>query len=147
MWNKKEHFAPFPRFHWNHYIGFLTFLTVSKIVTSTQKTGEPSENIKFSLVSKFCFCFLHVHPFFVIYPLEGQMRFWGFFTFWAILAYCVAWQETRYIVMTLFSSVSVLQFFFILLDVKSGGAAINFLFFQSRFLAAGFHIKICISIY
>ena len=35
--------------------------------------------------------------------------------------------------MTLFSSVSVLQFFFILLDVKSGGAAINFLFFKVAF--------------
>ena len=74
----KEHFAPFPRFHWNHYTGFLTFLTVSKIVTSTQKTGEPSENIKFSLVSKLFFCFLHVHPFFVVYPLEGQMPFLRF---------------------------------------------------------------------
>ena len=84
----KEHFAPFPRFHWNHYIWFLIFLTVSKIVTSTQKTGEPSENIRFSLVqcgstktsltvhtvSKPFFCLLHVHPFFVVYPLESQMR-------------------------------------------------------------------------
>ena len=42
-------------------------------MTSTQKTREPSENIKFSLVSKL-FCFLQFHPFFVVYPLEGQMR-------------------------------------------------------------------------
>ena len=43
----KVHFAPFLRFHWNHYIGFLTSLTVSKIVTSTKKTGGPSEETKF----------------------------------------------------------------------------------------------------
>ena len=43
----KMHFAPFLRFHWNHYIGFLTSLTVSKIVTSTKKTGGPSEETKF----------------------------------------------------------------------------------------------------
>ena len=45
-------------------------------MTSTQKTGEPSENKKkgHSIQVIFLFCFLHVHPFFVVYPIEGQMR-------------------------------------------------------------------------
>ena len=34
-------------------------------------------------------CFLHVHPFFVVFVLEGQ-TYQGFFTFLAILAYCAA---------------------------------------------------------
>ena len=59
------------------------------IVTSTQKTGEPSENIKFSLVTKlFLFCFLQFCLFFR--GPNASSCFWGFFTFWAILAYCVA---------------------------------------------------------
>ena len=46
-----------------------------------QKMGEHVENIKFSWVSK-----LNFQPFFVVYPLEGQMSE----KFWAILAHSAA---------------------------------------------------------
>ena len=44
-------------------------------MTSEQKTDEPSEKGKKVLISKLfsLFSFLHVHPFFIVYPLEGQI--------------------------------------------------------------------------
>ena len=71
----KAQFAPCLRYHWNHHIEFPTFLTYGPLADKQQKMK-------------------YVHPFFVVYPLEGQrylaVFLWGFFTFLAILAYCAA---------------------------------------------------------
>ena len=67
----KVHFAPFLRFHQNHYIVFPDF---GPLVDKQQKIGENVENIKFSLDTQLKFMFSTCSPVFVIYPLEG-LRF------------------------------------------------------------------------
>ena len=47
--------------------------TSSPLADKQQKTGEHVENIKNSSVSRLNLMFLHVHPFFIVYPLDGQM--------------------------------------------------------------------------
>ena len=46
------------------------FWIFAKVAIYTQRTGEPLKT--FSCVSKLFFGFLHVNPFCVVYPPEGQ---------------------------------------------------------------------------
>ena len=47
-----------------------------------ENTGENVENIKFSIDTQLNFMFLHVHSFFVVYPLGGLTFFLHFWQSW-----------------------------------------------------------------